>query len=118
MQASGVSLKFLKWFWFFLIQFQVYEAQIEDKGKTFVFLRLSADCVSELNLTCDEEFHAQVLCKAHALSQFTFKCTCILALLHVYAVSVLVSVFSPYLFPPPLPTPSPTKPTFAGKEIF
>ena len=33
---------------------------IEDKGKNFIFLRISAQCVKELGLTCDEEFKAQV----------------------------------------------------------
>lgn len=33
---------------------------LEDKGKNFIFLRLPEKCVSELNLTCDQEFHAEV----------------------------------------------------------
>ncbi|XP_076449410.1 putative helicase with zinc finger domain [Babylonia areolata] len=39
---------------------KVYEAHIEEKGKNFVFLRLSAECVKDLNLTCDEVFAAQI----------------------------------------------------------
>jgi len=39
---------------------QVYEAIIEDKGKNFIFLRISRTCVEELNLSCDQEFSAQV----------------------------------------------------------
>lgn len=39
---------------------KVYEALIEDKGKNFIFLRISAACVSNLNLSCDQEFKAQV----------------------------------------------------------
>ncbi|PVD39317.1 hypothetical protein C0Q70_01946 [Pomacea canaliculata] len=39
---------------------KVYEAMIEDKGKNFVFLRLSSTCVSDLKLTCDEDFVAQI----------------------------------------------------------
>ena len=39
---------------------QVYQVLLEDKGKNFIFLRLPEKCVSELNLTCDQEFHAEV----------------------------------------------------------
>jgi len=39
---------------------QVYEALIEDKGKNFIFIRLSKACVDELGLSCDQEFTAQV----------------------------------------------------------
>ncbi|XP_055954783.1 probable helicase with zinc finger domain [Patella vulgata] len=34
---------------------KVYEVVIEDKGKNFIFLRLSKNCVDELKLSCDEE---------------------------------------------------------------
>lgn len=50
-----------------LVTFQVYEAMIEDKGKNFVFLRLSSTCVSDLKLTCDEDFVAQVLSQSHSI---------------------------------------------------
>lgn len=39
---------------------KVYEALIEDKGKNVIYLRLSAQTVSELNLKPDQEFRAQV----------------------------------------------------------
>ncbi|XP_060071826.1 probable helicase with zinc finger domain [Ylistrum balloti] len=39
---------------------RVYEAVIEDKGKNFIFLRLSKECVEELNLTCDQEFPVEI----------------------------------------------------------
>ncbi|WAQ96244.1 HELZ-like protein [Mya arenaria] len=38
----------------------VYEAVIEDRGKNFIFLRLSRECVEELELTCDQEFSVEV----------------------------------------------------------
>ena len=44
----------------FLINCQIYEAMVEDKGKNFIFLRLSAKCVSDLKLVADEHLHAQV----------------------------------------------------------
>ncbi|KAI8742129.1 helicase with zinc finger domain [Biomphalaria glabrata] len=39
---------------------KVYEAIIEDKGKNFIFMRLSKPCVEELGLSCDQEFTAQI----------------------------------------------------------
>ena len=33
---------------------------IEDRGKNFIFLRLSKECVDELHLTCDQEFFVEV----------------------------------------------------------
>ncbi|XP_033744648.1 probable helicase with zinc finger domain [Pecten maximus] len=39
---------------------RVYEAVIEDKGKNFIFLRLSKECVEELDLSCDQEFPVQI----------------------------------------------------------
>lgn len=39
---------------------KVYEALIEDKGKTMIYLRLSAVTVSELALKADTEFRAQM----------------------------------------------------------
>lgn len=39
---------------------KVYEAVIEDRGKNFIFLRLSSECVEELELTCDQEFSVEV----------------------------------------------------------
>ncbi|KAK3765648.1 hypothetical protein RRG08_063685 [Elysia crispata] len=39
---------------------KVYEAVIEDKGKNFIFMRLSKACVEELGLSCDQEFNAQI----------------------------------------------------------
>lgn len=38
----------------------MYEAVIEDRGKNFIFLRLSRECVEELELTCDQEFSVEV----------------------------------------------------------
>lgn len=43
-----------------ILVFQVYEAVIEDKGKNFIFMRLSKTCVEELGLSCDQDFYAQV----------------------------------------------------------
>lgn len=40
---------------------QVYEVNIEDKGKNFIFMRLSSACVEELGLSCDHDFFAQVM---------------------------------------------------------
>ncbi|XP_046366711.2 probable helicase with zinc finger domain isoform X1 [Haliotis rufescens] len=48
---------------------QVYEALIEGKGKNFIFLRLSARCIRELNLSCDQEFEAQVQFQLNRLSK-------------------------------------------------
>lgn len=42
------------------ILFQVYEAIIEDKGKNFIFFRLSKKCVSEMELKKDHEVMVQV----------------------------------------------------------
>ena len=33
---------------------------VEDRGKNFVFLRLSSEVVDELKLTCDQEFPVEV----------------------------------------------------------
>ena len=33
---------------------------VEDRGKNFIFLRLSSDVVEELQLTCDQEFPVEV----------------------------------------------------------
>lgn len=38
----------------------VYEALIEDKGKTMIYLKLSAQCVSELNLVANTDFKADI----------------------------------------------------------
>ena len=46
---------------------QVYQVLLEDKGKNFIFLRLPEKCVSELNLTCDQEFHAEVKINVNSL---------------------------------------------------
>ena len=43
-----------------VVVLQVYEAMVEDKGKTFIFLRLSGQCVKELGLKADSDFSAQV----------------------------------------------------------
>ena len=40
---------------------QIYEALVEDKGKKFIFLRLSAKCVQDLGLKADTDWNAQVL---------------------------------------------------------
>ncbi|XP_070187827.1 probable helicase with zinc finger domain isoform X2 [Littorina saxatilis] len=77
---------------------QVYEAQIEDKGKTFIFLRLSADCVSDLNLTCDVEFHAQIQFQLNRLP----KCEMHSA---VDSLPTLNIVFPSVKNIPPLPPP-------------
>ncbi len=39
---------------------QIYEALVEDKGKNFIFLRLAAKCVADLELTTDTEVSFQV----------------------------------------------------------
>lgn len=39
---------------------KVYEALIEDKGKTMIYLKLSAKCVLDLNLTANTEFSADI----------------------------------------------------------
>lgn len=39
---------------------KAYEALIEDKGKNVIYLRLSAQTVSDLNLKPDQEFKAQI----------------------------------------------------------
>lgn len=39
---------------------QVYEAVIEDKGKTVIYIRLSKKCVEELKLKPDRELTAEV----------------------------------------------------------
>ena len=44
----------------------MYEAVIEDRGKNFIFLRLSRECVEELELTCDQEFSVEVRTTATA----------------------------------------------------
>ena len=44
---------------------KVYEAIIEDKGKNFIFMRLSKACVDELGLVCDQDFVAQVHTHTH-----------------------------------------------------
>ncbi|XP_012946925.1 probable helicase with zinc finger domain [Aplysia californica] len=47
---------------------KVYEALIEDKGKNFIFIRLSKACVDELGLSCDQEFTAQIQFQLNRLS--------------------------------------------------
>lgn len=47
---------------------KVYEAIIEDKGKTMIYLKLSAKAVSELNLVADTDFHADVQFQLNRLS--------------------------------------------------
>ncbi|KAH9492798.1 hypothetical protein Btru_024739, partial [Bulinus truncatus] len=47
---------------------KVYEAIIEDKGKNFIFMRLSKTCVEELGLLCDQEFTAQIQFQLNRLS--------------------------------------------------
>ncbi|KAF8795213.1 putative helicase with zinc finger domain like protein [Argiope bruennichi] len=52
---------------------KVYEAVIEDKGKTVIYIRMSKQCCEELNLKSDQEFVAEVqfqlnrlpLCEMH-----------------------------------------------------
>ncbi|KAG8184133.1 hypothetical protein JTE90_008914 [Oedothorax gibbosus] len=52
---------------------KVYEAVIEDKGKTVIYIRLSKPCCEELNIQPDQEFQAEVqfqlnrlpLCEMH-----------------------------------------------------
>ena len=39
---------------------QIYEAVVEEKGKNFIFLRLSGKCVKDLQLTTETEFFAHV----------------------------------------------------------
>lgn len=39
---------------------KVYEGLIEDKGKSMIYLKLSAQCVSELGLTAETEFLADI----------------------------------------------------------
>jgi len=39
---------------------QVYEALVEEKGKNFIFMRLSATCVKDLQLKPDTNFPAEV----------------------------------------------------------
>lgn len=39
---------------------KVYEALIEDKGKTMIYLKLSAQSVFDLNLTADTDFQADI----------------------------------------------------------
>lgn len=46
----------------------VYEAEIEDKGKTVIYLKLSARCVSELKLASDMEFSADIQFQLNRLS--------------------------------------------------
>lgn len=46
---------------------------LEDKGKNFIFLRLPEKCVSELNLTCDQEFHAEVKINVN-FCRWTLRC--------------------------------------------
>ncbi|XP_059155156.1 probable helicase with zinc finger domain [Physella acuta] len=47
---------------------KVYEAVIEDKGKNFIFMRLSKTCVEELGLSCDQDFNAQIQFQLNRLS--------------------------------------------------
>uniref|UniRef100_A0A0B7B1B5 C3H1-type domain-containing protein n=1 Tax=Arion vulgaris TaxID=1028688 RepID=A0A0B7B1B5_9EUPU len=47
---------------------KVYEAVIEDKGKNFIFMRLSRTCVTELGLSKDREFTAQIQFQLNRLS--------------------------------------------------
>lgn len=46
----------------------VFEAHIEDKGKTVIYLKLSAQCVSQLKLTSDMEFSADIQFQLNRLS--------------------------------------------------
>lgn len=46
----------------------VFEAQIEDKGKTVIYLKLSAQCVAELKLASDMEFSADIQFQLNRLS--------------------------------------------------
>lgn len=39
---------------------QVYEVIVEDKGKDFIFLRLSRKCVSDLELSNDDTIDVEV----------------------------------------------------------
>jgi hypothetical protein len=39
---------------------QVYEVIVEDKGKDFIFLRLSRKCVSDLELSNDDIIDVEV----------------------------------------------------------
>ncbi|CAG5131356.1 unnamed protein product [Candidula unifasciata] len=47
---------------------KVYEVIIEDKGKNFIFMRLSSACVEELGLSCDHDFFAQIQFQLNRLS--------------------------------------------------
>lgn len=86
---------------------KVYEAAIEDKGKNFVFFRLSSTCVAELKLTCDEDFSAQIQFQLNRLP----KCEMHAA---VDALSTLSIVFPDLKNIPKLPPPD-TK-VLAGLE--
>ncbi|KAK7502369.1 hypothetical protein BaRGS_00006322, partial [Batillaria attramentaria] len=77
---------------------KVYEAMIEDKGKNFVFFRLSSTCVNELNLSCDEDFSAQIQFQLNRLP----KCEMHAA---VDALSTLNIVFPNVKDIPELPDP-------------
>ena len=56
-EIGCICISLIRWVYFYV---QVYEAVIEDKGKNFIFMRLSKACVEELGLSCDQEFNAQV----------------------------------------------------------
>lgn len=47
---------------------KVYEALIEDKGKTMIYLKLSAKAVSDLNLVADTDFQADIQFQLNRLS--------------------------------------------------
>ena len=66
---TNYQTELISYVFFFFFFFQVYEAVIEDKGKNFIFMRLSKACVEELGLSCDQEFNAQV-------SFFLLDCLC------------------------------------------
>lgn len=47
---------------------KVYEALIEDKGKTMIYLKLSAQTVSELGMTAESDFSADIQFQLNRLS--------------------------------------------------
>ena len=52
---------------------QVYEALVEEKGKNFIFMRLSAACVKDLQLKPDTNFPSEVS-TAQSFLQFFVSC--------------------------------------------
>lgn len=48
---------------------KVYEVIVEDKGKDFIFLRLSSKCVSELGLSNDDSIQVEIQFQLNRLSK-------------------------------------------------